>query len=385
MNKYDFDEVVDRRHSCSYKWKVKEKDISMNIADMDFHVFNQITLAIKKRLELDSFGYSYVSDEFFLAYQGWWERRHNIHVPISSMIFSTGVVASIDSILKHAIPPHSGVVIQPPVYHVFFNCVRNNEHQLLENNLLYKDGEYSIDFDNLESLLKEENTKAMILCNPHNPVGRIWTKEELIKIVSLCEKYNILLISDEIHCDLVRPGHKYVPIYSISKKSISLIAGSKTFNIAGLHSSVIVCEDKQLFDIIEKGVGQDDIGEIDYFAGDANIAAFTLGDEWVDQLNEYIEKNRAYVNQFIQQQLPKLRLIKNTATYLLWLDISPYTSDSGAFTKELYEKKGLLFSPGCQFGGNGNEFVRINIATSKANVIEACKRLKEFIEEKYTA
>lgn len=385
MSKYNFDELVDRKGTWSYKWDVKDNELPMWVADMDFHSLPEINEAIKERLTVDSYGYSYAPEEFFKAYQGWWNRRHHVNIPISSMMFSTGVVASIDSILKHIIPPHSGVVVQAPVYHVFFNCVINNQHELLMNQLIYKDGQYSIDFDDLEKLLKQENTKAMILCNPHNPIGRIWNKEELKKISSLCEENDVLLISDEIHCDIVEPNYEYVPILSVTDNAIALLAGSKVFNIAGLHSSVIVCKNQELYYKIENGIGQDDLGEPNYFASAANIAAFNKGDQWVDELNAYVYKNKQYVYQFINKELPQLSLIDIKATYLLWIDISAYSNKSDEFANELRNETGLIVSCGKQFGPGGESFIRVNIATSKKNVEDACRRLKEFISKKYTA
>ena len=376
--KYSFDNNIDRKNTYSYKWDVKDNELPMWVADMDFPILPDIVDAIKQRADISAYGYIYAPKEYFEAYQGWWERRHNVRFEIEDMLFSTGVVASIDCILKHLLPPKSCVVIQTPVYHVFYNCVKNNSHILLENKLIYENGNYRIDFDNLEELLKQENTKALILCNPHNPVGRIWNKDELSRIVSLCEKYDVLLISDEIHCDIVEPGNQYVPILSLTKNAIALIAGSKVFNIAALQSSVIVCPNKEYKEMLSSSLGKDDIGEPNYFAPCANIAAFNKGDQYVDELNVYLYENKKYVQSFINKELPKLHLVDNKATYLLWLDISAYSSNSDDFAKKLREKTGLYVSSGKMFGDG--RFLRINIATKKANVIDACERLKIFIK-----
>lgn len=380
MNKYNFDVIVNRKNSSSFKWDVKENELPMWVADMDFAVLPEIKEAIKNRADIDSYGYIECPKEYFLAYRDWWKKHHGLDIDIYTMVFSSGVVASIDSILKHVLPKGSNVVVQTPVYHVFFNCIRNNGLNILENQLVYKNGNYEIDFSNLESLLKEENTKAFLLCNPHNPVGRIWNKEELQKIVSLCDKYDVLIISDEIHCDIVEPGHHYNSILSVSDTAIALIAPTKLFNMAGVQASCIVCPNKKLFEVIEKAVGQDDIGEPNYFAPFATIAAFNQGDEWAKEMNEYIFQNKKYIQEFVSEELPKLHLIDNKATYLLWLDVSKYTSDSEQFANHLREKTGLFVSPGKQFGSGGEGFVRINVATSLANVKEACERLKKYIK-----
>ena len=296
------------------------------------------------------------------------------------MIYCTGVVAAIDSIFKHILPKGSNVVIQTPVYHVFFNCIKNNGLNVLENQLVYRNHNYEIDFDNLEELLKQDNTRALLLCNPHNPVGRIWNDNELQRIVDLCNKYNVLIISDEIHCDIVEPGEKYHPILSITDSAISLLAPTKTFNMAGIQAACIVCPNQQMKDRIESGVGQDDVGEPNYFSCPATIAAFKYGEEWVKEMNEYVYNNKRYMQDFISSNLPELHLIDNKATYLLWLDVSRYTNDSESFSKDLREKTGLFVSPGKQFGRGGESFLRINVATSIDNVKDACERLKKYVK-----
>ena len=380
MKKNNFDKIVDRRNSNSAKWDVKNNELPMWVADMDFPVLPEIKKAIIDRANIDAYGYVECPNEYFLAYQSWWKRNHDLDIKRSSMIYCTGVVAAIDSIFKHLLPKGSNVVIQTPVYHVFFNCIRNNGLNVLENQLVYRNHNYEIDFDNLEELLKQENTRALLLCNPHNPVGRIWTENELQRIVDLCNKYNVLIISDEIHCDIVEPGEKYHPILSITDSAISLLAPTKTFNMAGIQAACIVCPNQQLKDRIESGVGQDDVGEPNYFSCPATIAAFKYGDEWVKEMNEYVYNNKRYMQDFISSNLPELHLTDNKATYLLWLDVSRYTNDSESFSKDLREKTGLFVSPGKQFGRGGESFLRINVATSLDNVKDACERLKKYVK-----
>ena len=380
MKKNNFDKVVDRRSSNSAKWDVKNNELPMWVADMDFPVLPEIKKAIIDRANIDAYGYVECPREYFLAYQSWWKRNHNLDIEISSMIYCTGVVAAIDSIFKHILPKGSNVVIQTPVYHVFFNCIRNNGLNVLENQLVYRNHDYEIDFKNLEELLKQDNTRALLLCNPHNPVGRIWNENELQRIVDLCNKYNALIISDEIHCDIVEPEQKYHPILSITDSAISLLAPTKTFNMAGIQAACIICPNQQLKDRIESGVGQDDVGEPNYFSCPATIAAFKYGDEWVKEMNEYVYNNKRYMQDFISSNLPELHLIDNKATYLLWLDISRYTNDSESFAKDLREKTGLFVSPGKQFGKGGESFLRINVATSLDNVKDACERLKKYVK-----
>ena len=380
MSKYNFDEIVNRAHSGSYKWDVKANELPMWVADMDFHVLPEIKEAIIYRANIDAYGYSECPKEYFISYKDWFHRNHNLELDTKWMVFSLGVVASIDSILKHLVPKGSGVVVQTPVYHVFFHCIDNNGLKIKENELLYKDGGYEIDFDNLESLLKEENNKAMILCNPHNPIGRIWSKEELSKISALCDKYNVLLISDEIHCDITEPGLSYNSIYSVTKNAIMLVSPTKAFNIAGLHTSIAIVADDELREKITKGFGQDDIGEPNYIAPYATIAAFNYGDTWNKEMREYVYSNKRYVEDFISKELPELKVIDMKATYLLWIDVSKYTNDSEKFALDLRNKTGLFVSNGKQFGKGGEGFIRVNLATSLENVKDACLRLRKYLK-----
>ena len=380
MKRYNFDQIVDRKGTDSYKWDVQDNELPMWVADMDFAVLPEVVTAIKERLEIPAFGYCGVPKEYYEAYCSWWKRNHHVDLTIDDMTFSSGVVASIDSIFKHIVPKGSGVIIQTPVYHVFEHCIKNNGLKTINNQLLYDGRNYHIDFDNLEQLMKDENNKLFLLCNPHNPVGRIWSEEELKKIVSLCEKYDVLLLSDEIHCDIAEPGYEYNSILKYSDKAIALFAPSKVFNLASLHCSCVVSKDHDLLKRIEEGLGQDDLGEPNYFGPYGSIAAFNHGDEWVKEMNEYVFYNKRYINYFLQRELPKLHLVDNKATYLLWLDISAYTNDSEEFAKRLREETGLFVSNGKQFGKGGETFLRINVATSLDNVKDACNRLKKFVK-----
>lgn len=380
MNKYNFDETVNRFHSGAYKWDVKENELPMTIADMDFHVLPEIKQAIIDRLNIDSYGYSECPKEYFECYKKWWSSHHQVNLETEWMMFSLGVVASIDSILKHLVSKGSGVIIFSPVYHVFYHCIINNNLKVIENKLIKKEENYEIDFANLEYLLKQESNKALILCNPHNPVGRIWNKEELQKIVYLCKENNVLLISDEIHCDITEPGQSYNSIYSVSDEAIALLSPTKVFNLAGIQTSIVMCKNKELREKIADGLRKDDLGEPNYIASYATIAAFTYGEKWREEMCEYVYNNKRYVQEFLNEQLPHLKMVDIKATYLLWIDISHYSNNSEKFVNELREKTGLILSPGYQFGSGGEGYVRINIATSLSNVKDACQRLKRYID-----
>lgn len=380
MSKYNFNETVNRKGSASCKWDVKDNELPMWVADMDFHVLPEIKDAIKSRADIDAYGYSECPKEYFECAAEWWNKKHHVNIKSDQMVFCTSVVAAIDSLFKHLVPKGSSVVVMVPVYHVFFNCIKNNGLRQLDNQLVYKDGNYSIDFDNLEELLKQEKTKCLLLCNPHNPVGRIWSKEELKRISDLCTKHEVMLISDEIHGDIVEPGNELNSILTVTDEAIALWAPTKTFNIAGIQSSVIACKNKDFLGFISHFIGQDDLGEPNYVAPYATIAAYKYGEQWNKECNEYIFKNKEYISEFIKKELPELHLIDNKATYLLWLDISYYSNESDVFAKELREQTGLFVSPGKQFGKGGESFLRINVATSLANVKDACERLKKYVK-----
>ena len=383
MNKYNFDKVVNRLNSGSIKYQDGPNVLPMWVADMDFEVLPEIKESILKSAEIDAYGYQDTSKEYFEAYKTFYHRRHNINFEIDDCIFSTGVVASIDSIFRHLFSKGDNVLVFTPVYHIFFNCINNNGLNLVELPLEYKNNQYSLDLNKVKKAIVEKDIKVLLLCNPNNPTGNIYSLAELTFLAEICRENNVLLISDEIHGEIVDNDTKYNPILSIDEKYhsgvISLFSGSKVFNIAGLHSSIIVVKNKDLKDKIQDGVYKDDIGEPNYFAVNANIVAFTKGDEYIKELNDYLYQNKKYVEDFILNKLPNLKYIKTKATYLLWIDISYYSNDSKRFADELKAKTGLYLSNGAQFKGNGNNFVRMNIATSLDNVKLAMSKLFEFL------
>lgn len=383
MNKYNFDKVVNRLNSGSIKYQDGPNVLPMWVADMDFEVLPEIKESILKSAEIDAYGYQDTSKEYFEAYKTFYHRRHNINFEIDDCIFSTGVVASIDSIFRHLFSKGDNALVFTPVYHIFFNCINNNGLNLVELPLEYKNNQYSLDLNKVKKTIVEKDIKVLLLCNPNNPTGNIYSLTELTFLAEICRENNVLLISDEIHGEIVDNDTKYNPILSIDEKYhsgvISLFSGSKVFNIAGLHSSIIVFKNKDLKDKIQDGVYKDDIGEPNYFAVNANIVAFTKGDEYIKELNDYLYQSKKYVEDFIENKLPNLKYIKTKATYLLWIDISYYSNDSKRFADELKAKTGLYLSNGAQFRGNGNNFVRMNIATSLDNVKLAMSKLFEFL------
>ena len=378
--KYDFDTVIDRKNTASLKWDVKEGELPMWVADMDFRTAPEIVEAIAKRVEHGVYGYSVMPEEWYDAYINWWSSRHGLTMKRDGLIFCTGVVPAISSIVRKLTTPAEKVLIQTPVYGVFFNCILNNGRQVIESPLSYNGKEFSIDFDDLEEKLSDPQTTLMILCNPHNPIGKIWDRETLAKIGALCKKHSVTVLSDEIHCDLTDPGCGYAPFASVNEEcrdiSVTAIAPTKTFNLAGLQTAAVYAYDKVLRHKVWRGLNTDEVAEPNAFAVTAAVAAFTKGEEWLNQLRQYIYENKAAVGEFLQSSLPQIKLVPSQATYLLWLDCGEVTEDSKELAEFIREETGLFLSHGNQYGGSGNSFLRLNIACPRETLRDGLQRLK---------
>ena len=381
---FDFDKMTDRGGTFSYKWDVREGELPMWVADMDLETAEPIKRAIVRRAEHGIFGYTATPCEFFEAVSTYWERRHGYRIPTEHMVYSNGVVAALSSMVRKLTTPAENVLIQAPVYNIFYNSIINNGRNVLSSDLVYCNGEYSIDFEDLESKLALPQTSLMILCNPHNPVGRIWTREELSKIGELCKKHGVTVISDEIHCDVTAPGEHYLPFASVSDTcrdiSVTCIAASKTFNIAGLQSACVFAADPHLRHRVWRGINTDEVGEPNAFSMQANIAAYTECDGWVDAMLDYVFENKRIAVDFINNEIDGLRAEYSLATYLLWIDISGVASDSVEFCDRLREYTGLYLSDGVEYGECGRAFVRMNLATQRERVLDGLERLKRGCE-----
>lgn len=380
--KYNFDQLPNRLNTSSIKWDVKPNELPMWVADMDFYPMPEIQEAIIEASKNNGYGYTYPTKEYFEAYRHWWSTRHHVDIDTSWMIFASGVVSALDSMIRALTKEGDSVMVLTPVYHVFYNVIKNNHRKVVVSALNTENNQYVINYQDVEQKIKEEKIKALIFCNPHNPMGRLWTKQEIQKLSDICNKYNVILISDEIHCDIVSPGYEYCSALCVNENAITCISPGKAFNLAGIHSAVIVVKNEEQRKLLQEAFYRDDIGEPNYFAVPATIAAYTKGAEYVDQLNRYLYQNRQYVSSFIKDNMSQLRLVSGPATYLLWLDISATKIRSDIFVNELREKTGLILSPGLQFGEEGAYCVRINIATSLSNIKDAMNRLKQFIENK---
>ena len=376
-----FDGITDRSGTGSLKWDVKENELPMWVADMDFPTAPCVRQAIEKRAAHGIFGYSIIPDEWADAYINWWGKHHDLEIRREELIFTTGVIPALSTAVRKFTTPAEKVVIQTPVYNIFFNSIVNNGRRVLENPLAYRDGEYDMDFRDLEEKLADPLTTMMILCNPQNPAGRIWSREHLVRVGELCKKHHVLVFSDEIHCDLTAPGKNYVPFASVSDtcrmNSITAVAPTKAFNIAGINSAAVIVPHEGLRQRMDRALNTDEVAEPNAFAMDATMAAFTdEGWKWLEELRAYIAGNKETVYAFLEKELPEIHAVPQDATYLMWLDVSRYTDDSSALQRFIREKTGLYVSAGAGFGGNGNRFLRLNTACPRKVLEDGLQRLK---------
>ena len=376
---YTFD-YPNRQGTYSYKWNVADGVLPMWVADMDIATAPEITEALQRRVSHGIFGYTDLPDEWYDAYIGWWKRRHDFAIDRSWLRFSTGVVPTISSAVRKLTTPNENVVILTPVYNIFFNSIVNNGCRALQCPLQYVDGEYHIDWTDLETKLSDPQTTLMIFCNPHNPVGKIWSAEEMSKIGELCHRHGVTVISDEIHCDVVAPGRSYVPFAAASDIcrdiSITCISPTKAFNLAGIQTSALFAADPHLRHKITRAINTDEVAEPNCFAVTAAVTAFDRCGEWLDNLCRQLFANRAYAEKYIDENIPSIDYVRADATYLMWLDVSSWGMSSTAATAFLRDKAGLYLSDGSIFGASGEGYLRMNLATSPANITEAMERLR---------
>lgn len=381
---YDFSKLTDRRNTNSLKWDVDENVLPMWVADMDFKTAPEIIEAIQEKVAKGILGYTVVPDAWYNAISNWWEKRHDFRIDKEWLIFCTGVVPAISTAVRKMTSVGENVLVQTPVYNIFFNSIVNNGRNIVENKLLYDRKEYSMDFEDLESKLSNPQTTMMILCNPHNPIGKVWDKDTLKKIGELCFKYHVLVLSDEIHCDLTDTKHEYIPFASVSetcaKNSITCIAPTKAFNIAGLQTAAVVVTDEVLRHKMNRALNTDEVAEPNAIAMEATVAAFTKGEEWLNELRAYLEENRKAAGKFLESELPELYLVPAHATYLLWVDCSRITKDTTCLCQFLRSEAGLYVSTGESYGETGKGFIRINIACPRERLEDGLVRLKKGIE-----
>ena len=383
--KYDFDTVINRKGTDSAKWDVKENELPMWVADMDFKAAPEIIDAVRQRLDEGVLGYPVISDEWYRSYINWWSTRHDFTMEKDALIFCAGVIPGISSMIRAFSKAGENVLIQPPVYNAFFGIIRDNGRNILESPLIYKNGEYMMDLEDLDRKMADPKTDLMILCNPHNPIGKIWSKEDLAKVGELAKKHGVTVISDEIHCDLTEPQEGYIPFASVSDTcadvGISCMAPTKAFNLAGLKTSAVYAKNPDLRKRVTKTFYADELSEPNSFANTGAIAAFEKGGEWLDELRQYLSENRKTVREYLLSHIPEIKAVDGHATYLVWLDISGLNGNVEEFSKYLREKTGLFVSPGVIFGSQGKNFLRMNIACPRSVVKEGLSRLADGVRK----
>lgn len=375
--KYDFDSIINRKNTNCLKWDLFDTKLPMWVADMDFKVAPEISGEIINKANENLYGYAIIPDEWYDAYINWW-KYYGLNMDKNNLKFANGVMPAIATIIRKLTKENDKILIQTPVYHVFFYVIEDNNREIVENQLVYKNGSYEIDFKDLEEKLADENVTLMMLCNPHNPVGKIWSRKDLEKIADLCAKYDVNIISDEIHCDLTDPDKKYIPFASISNyDSVTTVSPTKSFNIAGLNTAAVYIVGDKLKEDIFNALDVEWVSRSNIFAITGAIAAYKNGRPWLDELRQYLYDNKKFVADFIKDEIPEIKLIDADATYLLWLDCSSLDISSKDFVKFLNEKTGVLLSAGVDFSKNSDEFLRLNIACPRKLLMDGLKAIKK--------
>lgn len=383
--KYDFDIQISRRGTGSYKWDSAESEdiLPMWVADMDFRTAPAIVDALEQRVKHGIFGYTRVTDSYYKAVTDWFARRHGWTIDREWIIYTSGVVPAISAIIKALTVPGDKVVVQTPVYNCFFSSIRNNGCEIVASPLLHIGNTFAMDYDDLEKKVADPKVKALLLCNPHNPAGRVWRREELVRIGEICIRHGVTVISDEIHCELVFSGHNYTPFASISDEflqhSVTCISPSKAFNIAGLQIANIVCADASLRAKIDRAINDNEVCDVNPFGVIATQAAYNEGGEWLAQLLEYLYANYLYMQEFCREHLPEFPLTVLEGTYLVWMDCRVLGISSETLEQRLIDESGLWLNAGTMYGAEGEGFMRWNIACPRATLTKGLKRFADFV------
>ena len=384
--KYDFDEIIPRRHTNSYKWDgATDSDVlPLWVADMDFRTAPAITEALKQRVEHGIFGYTRVPDEYYEAVTAWFKRRHGWDIRREWMIYTSGVVPAISAIIKALTGPGDKVLVQTPVYNCFFSSIRNNGCEVASSPLVYEDRTYRMDLEDLERKASDEKTKVMLLCNPHNPAGRVWTREELTAVGEICIRHGVTVVSDEIHCELVYSGHRHIPFASISddflRHSVTCVSPSKAFNIAGLQIANIIAPDETMRRRIDKAININEVCDVNPFGVIATMAAYNEGEEWLGQLLDYLWQNYLFLIEFCRTHLPDFPVARLEGTYLAWMDCRTLGIGSEELEQLLVGEAKLWLNAGTMYGAEGEGFMRWNLACPRSVLKQALARFKAFVE-----
>ncbi len=385
--KYDFDKTIDRRATNSYKWdSAPEGVLPMWVADMDFRTAPAIINALQKRVAHGIFGYTRVPDAYYDAVTSWFSRRHGWDIDREWIIYTSGVVPAVSAVIKALTVPGDKVIVQTPVYNCFFSSIRNNGCEIVSNPLRRTADTYEMDFDVLERCAADPRAKVMLLCNPHNPAGRVWTPDELTRLGNICLRNGVTVVADEIHCELVYQGFKYTPFASLSDaflhRSVTCVSPSKAFNIAGLQIANIVAFDNDLRSRIDKAININEVCDVNPFGVAATIAAYNEGEEWLNQLVDYLHGNYEAMAEFCRRELPEFPITRLEGTYLVWMDCSSLGMPSDALEHALLDDARLWLNAGTMYGAEGEGYMRWNIACPRSVMLDGLNRFLDFVRSR---
>ena len=385
--KYDFDKTIDRRATNSYKWdSAPEGVLPMWVADMDFRTAPAIIDALQKRVAHGIFGYTRVPDAYYDAVTSWFSRRHGWDIDREWIIYTSGVVPAVSAVIKALTVPGDKVIVQTPVYNCFFSSIRNNGCEIVSNPLRRTADTYKMDFDALERCAADPRTKVMLLCNPHNPAGRVWTPDELTRLGNICLRHGVTVVADEIHCELVYQGFKYTPFASLSDaflhRSVTCVSPSKAFNIAGLQIANIVAFDNDLRSRIDKAININEVCDVNPFGVAATIAAYNEGEEWLNQLVDYLHGNYEAMAEFCRRELAEFPITRLEGTYLVWMDCSSLGMPSDALEHALLDDARLWLNAGTMYGAEGEGYMRWNIACPRSVMLDGLNRFLNFVRSR---
>lgn len=370
---YNFDEVIERRGTNCVKWDdSKEEVLPMWVADMDFRAATPITEALQRRIAHGVFGYAQVPDAYYDAIINWFGRRYNWSIQREEIIYTSGVIPALAAVLKAVTLPGEKVLVQTPVYNCFFSCITNSGTQVVESPLVEEGDTYVVDFDDFEQKASDPKVTAFLLCNPHNPAGRVWTEAELLRMGEICMKHHVTVISDEIHCELVMHGHRFTPYATLSpqlrSKAVICNSPTKNFNVAGLHIANIIVSDPELRRRIDRVININEVCEVNIFGIEALIAAYNECEDWITQLNAYLYENYRALRAAFEAELPQMRIKKLEGTYLVWLDVRSIHRSSEEIAQYLEREKKVRVNSSQMYGAEG--FLRINIACPRALLMQ---------------
>ncbi|KQT18620.1 hypothetical protein ASG31_05160 [Chryseobacterium sp. Leaf404] len=381
---YNFDEIIERRNTDSVKWDSFDDDIlPMWVADMDFKIAPEIQHAISEKAASGMMGYQFISDDFKLITSSWLQKQYDIAVSEEKILPVPGVLLGISAIIRIYLREDEKIILQPPVYDHFFETVQNSGAGLVCNNLIYRDSSYFIDFDDLEAKASDSSTRFLLFCNPHNPVGKVWKVEDLRKIAEICSRNNVIVISDEIHADLVFEGFKHIPFASIAEdyNLISFTLGSpcKTFNLSGLSAAYMISNREEYLEKVRKTLQQQETEWINPFSAAAYVAAYHFGEEWMSEVRKYIYDNYQFAKNYIQVKIPAIKVTESQSTYLMWLDCKNLIFQSTVLEEKLINQAKLKLNAGSRYGLAGDGFMRINIACPRKILTDGLGRLENFV------